>query len=139
MAQVFAGFVAGYAVALLSTPLLALTLLQARAGNGLLSRLLPPGTSAVSLAVILHGLLFFFWTAVGLLLGLLLLGMDGADAALGSRNLAFTLFVAGLTLAILAPPFILAPRLRRFLLLTGLFTLAVFGWLMPYMARWSAD
>ena len=138
MAEVFAGFVSGYALALLSTPPLALTLLRLRATSDLLGRLLPVGSSAVAVAVVLHGALFFFWTGVGLLLGLVLLAMDEGDAAAGSANAPFSLFVAAATLALVAPFAVIARRLRPLILLSAALVLAVFGWLMPYLAEWSS-
>jgi len=138
MAEVFAGFVAGYILALLSTPLLALTLLRLRAKGGVLARLLPAGVSALSLGVLLHGALFLFWTALGIVLGLVLLAMRGAEGALGSLNGPFTLFVAALALALVAPAAIALPGLRRVAVLCGLASVFVFGWLMPYLARWSS-
>ncbi len=137
MAEVFAGLICGYAIALLSTPLLALSVVRLRAGSELLARLLPPGTSLVSIGVVLHWALFLFWTAVGMLLGLVLLAMEDAGAAAGSRNAAFTLFVAAAVAAVIAPPVVVFARARRVVLSFGAFVIAVFGWLMPYMVEWS--
>jgi hypothetical protein len=137
LGEVFAGFVCGYILALVSTPLLAMVLLRLRAGNELLARLLPPGVSVISLSVLLHGALFLFWTAAGILLGLILLAMDDAGAAVGSKNAAFSLFVAGLVLALAAPVVIVLRPLRRAGLVCAIAAMLVFGWLMPYMAEWS--
>lgn len=137
MAEVFAGFVAGYALALLSTPLLALTLLRLRAESELVARLLPAGVSAISLSVLLHGALFLFWTGLGIVLGLVLLALRDAEGALGSANAPFSLFVAGLTLALVAPLAIAVRPIRQASILYALLVLAVFGWLMPYIAEWS--
>jgi hypothetical protein len=138
LAEVFAGFVAGYALAVLSTPLLALTLIRFRTESAVLARLFPAGVSMVSLGVLVHGALFFFWTALGILLGLILLAMRDAGGALGSANAPFTLFVAGLTLALAAPFAIVLERLRQPVLLCSLLVVLVFGWLMPYLAEWSS-
>jgi hypothetical protein len=135
--EVFAGFVCGYILALVSTPLLAMVLLRLRSGSELFARLLPPGVSALSLSVLLHGALFMFWTAVGILLGLILLAMEDAGAAAGSRNAAYSLFVAGLVLALAAPVVIAVRPLRQMGLVCAVAALVVFGWLMPYMAEWS--
>ena len=77
MAEVFAGFVSGYTLAIVSTPVLAVQLLRLRAGSELFARLLPAGTNAVMLAVLLHGALFLFWTAAGIALGLVLFASAG--------------------------------------------------------------
>ena len=137
MAEVFAGFVCGYLLALISTPLLAIVLLRLRTGSELLGRLLPPGVSALSLSVLLHGALFLFWTAAGILLGLVLLAMGDAGDAVGSLNPPFSLFVAGLTLALAAPVVIVLRAVRRPALICAVAAVLVFGWLMPYMAEWS--
>jgi hypothetical protein len=135
--QVFAGFVAGYAVALIATPLLALSLLKMRTSGGALSRLLPEGTSVVGLSVLLHGAMFIAWTGLGLILGLLLYAMRDAEGAAGSLNAPFTLLVAALTLMIFAPLAILAPSLRKGVIGLALAATLVFGWGMPYLASWQ--
>ena len=136
MAQVFAGLVCGYALALLLTPVLALVLLKLRLTSELLSRLLPAGASAVRIGVLLHGALFLCSTVLGILLGLVLLAMRDAGGALGSANGPFSLFVGGLTLAASAPVIILLRRFRPATLACALLVLGVFGWLMPHMAGW---
>ena len=138
MAEVFAGFVCGYVLALISTPLLAVLLLRMRADSETLARLLPPGVSAMGLGVLLHMALFFFWTAIGILLGLTLLAMGDAADALGSLNLAFSLFVVAVVVAITAPVVIVVAPIRRVALAGAIAAVLVFGWLMPYMAEWSA-
>jgi hypothetical protein len=134
---VFAGFVAGYILALISTPLVSLLLLRLRAGSDLLERLLPAGTSAVGVSVLLHGALALLWTGFGIVLGLLLLAMRGAGEGAGSLNAPFSLFVAGLVLAIVAPVFVILRPLRRYVAGYALVVLLIFGWLMPYLAEWS--
>lgn len=139
MAEVFAGFVSGYAMAVITTPMLSLLLVRLRMESALMSRLLPEGTSAVGLSVLLHGALAMFWTAMGLLLGLVLLLMNDSGSALGSLNGAYTLFVAGLFVAIGAPLFAVLAPLRRQVALAIVVAILVFGWLTPYLAEWSAD
>ena len=139
MAEVFAGFVSGYAMAVITTPMLSLLLVRLRMESALMSRLLPEGTSAVGLSVLLHGALAMFWTMMGLLLGLVLLLMNDSGSALGSLNGAYTLFVAGLFVAIGAPLFAVLAPLRRQVALAIVVAILVFGWLTPYLAEWSAD
>jgi len=139
VAEVFAGFVSGYAMAVITTPMLSLLLVRLRMESALMSRLLPEGTSAVGLSVLLHGALAMFWTAMGLLLGLVLLLMNDSGSALGSLNGAYTLFVAGLFVAIGAPLFAVLAPLRRQVALAIVVAILVFGWLTPYLAEWSAD
>jgi hypothetical protein len=137
MAEVFAGFLAGYAMAVVSTPLLSVLLLRLLAESPAIERVLPVGVSAVGVSVLLHGALTMVWTALGLVLGMTLLAMDGAGGALGSLNGPFTLFVAGLFLALGAPLFALLVPVRRLIALTLVAAVLVFGWLMPYLAEWS--
>jgi hypothetical protein len=135
--EVFAGFVCGYALAIASTPLLATVLLRLRAGNEVMERLLPAETSVVGLGIILHGGLFLFWTAAGILLGLVLLAMGETETALGSAHPPFSLFVVGLALAGGAPLIALLPRTRAFAIVAAVLVVLLFGWLMPHMAGWS--
>ena len=137
MAQVFAGFVAGYGLALLTTPMLAYLLFRVRAGSELLTRMFPREAPMVAVAMLIHGALTFTLTALGIVLGLVLLAMKDADGALGSENWPFTLFVAAMTLAGVAPIFALLRPLRRAVAAYSLLFVAVFGWLMPYLANWS--
>jgi hypothetical protein len=139
VAEVFAGFVAGYAMAMITTPMLSFLLIRLRLESALMSRLLPEGTSAVGLSVLLHGALAIFWTAMGLLLGLVLLAMEDSGPALGSRNGAYTLFVAGLFVAIGAPLFAVFAPIRRLVALAIVLAILVFGWLTPYLAQWSSE
>lgn len=137
MPEVFAGFVTGYAMAVITTPMLSFLLVRLRLESALMSRLLPPGTSAVSLSVLLHGALAMFWTAMGLILGLVLLAMRDSDSALGSLNGPYALFVAGLFVAIGAPLFAVFAPLRCLVALTMVLAILAFGWLTPYLAQWS--
>jgi len=139
VAEVFAGFISGYVMAVLTTPMLSIWLLKLRLESALMSRLLPAGTSAVSLSVILHGGLAMFWTGMGLLLGLVLYGMRDGGGALGSLNGPYTLFVAALFVALGAPLVALMTSLRRVLVPGILLAILVFGWLTPYLASWSTD
>lgn len=137
MAQVFAGFVSGYLLALLTTPLLALLLLRLRAGNELLMRLLPRDANVAAVALLLHGGLTIALTGLGLVLGLILLAMEDAGSGAGSRNWAFTLFVAAMALSAFAPIYAFLWRFRSLVVGYALLSVAIFGWLMPYLADWS--
>jgi hypothetical protein len=63
--------------------------------------------------------------------------MRDEAGAIGSANAPFTLFVAGLALAIGAPFVVVLPRLRPAALTGVVLFLLVFGWLMPHMAGWT--
>lgn len=137
MPQVFAGFICGYALALISTPLLAMALVKLRADSPLMARLFPKEASVTALAVTLHLGLFFACTALGMILGLVLLAMDGSGGAVGSPNAAYTLFAFGLIVAIIAPLFVLVRPLRLLSAANAVIAIAGFGWLMPYLAEWA--
>ena len=98
----------------------------------------PAGVNAVAVSMVLHGSpLFCFWTALGIILGLVLLGMEGAAAGVGSLNAPFTLFVAALVLAIFAPLVAIMAPAAASLAACAVVTVLVYGWLMPYLADWS--
>ncbi len=137
MAEVFAGFICGIILSLITSPLLAVLLLRLRTSNPIMMRLLPPGTSAVGLTLTLHFALFFLWTAWGILFGLLLLAMRGNGAAVGSANAPFTLLVVALTLMVSAPFAIIIVPWRRHIAGLALLVVVIFGWLMPHMATWT--
>ena len=137
MSQVFAGFVAGYGLALITTPILAYIMVRLRAGSPFLTRMFPREAPMVAVALLFHGALTFALTGLGIVFGLVLLAMKDADGALGTPNWPFALFVAALTLAGIAPIFALFRPFRRAILAYSLLFVAVFGWLMPYLATWS--
>jgi hypothetical protein len=137
VAEVFAGFVAGYGLALITTPILAWMMFRVRASSELLTRMFPREAPLVAVAMLLHGMLTFALTLLGLILGLVLLAMKDADGALGSLNWPFTLFVAALTLAGVAPVFAIFWPFRVAIAAYTVLFVAVFGWLMPYLAEWS--
>jgi hypothetical protein len=137
VAEVFAGFVAGFIVSLVVAPLGAMGLLTMRARSPLLAAMLPTGVPAVSVTMLVHFALFFFCTGIGLILGMVLLAMEGAGRGLGSPNAAYTLFVFGVLLAVFAPFALLIAPARRYVVGSAVIALVVFGWLLPYMAEWS--
>jgi hypothetical protein len=137
VAEVFGGFISGYIMALLTTLPVAVGIFRLRARSDSLASLVPQ-TSVVQFSVVLHGALFLFWTLIGLVLGLVLLAMKDSGGALGSANAPFTLFVAALTLAVIAPIFAIFASARRYILVSALVVLLIFGWLMPWLAEWSS-
>ena len=136
MAEAFAGFVCGYGLALLVTPLAAIAIVRARATNPTLQRLAPEGTNLVALSVILHTFAFFALTAVGMLLGLLLYGLENGrpEGGLGSPNAIYTALVLAIAGIALLPLAVALPRLRFVLLAGGLVFVSTFGWLVPYLS-----
>ena len=136
MAEVFAGFVCGFALALVATPLAAIALVRARVTSPALRQVVPEGTSLVAVSIILHGFAFLALTAIGMVLGMILLGMEGRSPAggLGSPNQAFTAFILALTAIAVGPLAIALPRLRAPLLACALIFAVTFGWIMPWLS-----
>jgi hypothetical protein len=136
MPEVFAGFVCGYALSLALVPLAAVALVRARPHSALLERIVPPGTSLIAVSVILHLFALLVFTAIGMLLGLMLSGLEERRPAggLGSPNAIFTVMVIAMTAIAVLPLAAVAPPFRRPLIVGGLVFVAVFGWLMPYLA-----
>jgi len=136
VAEVFAGLVCGYALALLATPLAAIAIVRARPGSELLRQVVPEGTSLIAVSVILHLFAILTLTALGLVLGLVLAGVEGRrpTGGLGSPNGVYTLVVLATTVIAVVPLATAAPPLRRPLVAGGLVFAGVFGWLMPYLA-----
>lgn len=141
MAEAFAGFVCGYGMALAVTPVAAIALVRARPGSEILARLMPEGSSLVAISVILHLFALLLLTAVGMLLGLMLAGIEESrpEGGLGSPNAVFTGFILATTAIAVVPLAVAAPRLRMPLLIGGLAFAGCFGWLMPYLSLWGPD
>ena len=137
MAEVFAGFVCGYGVALLFTPLVALMIIDARSRIPYLAKAIAPNISAVALTVPISLLAFLIWTAIGMVLGLLYRGAEQniPDGGLGSPNLLYTALVLAFGGSALM---LIALGLRRLpwpVLVIGVAFVGGFGWAMPYLAR----
>ena len=127
MADVFAGFVIGYGLALLAAPVGAIALIRSNDRTGLAQRVAPEGTSVVALSVVL--------TALGLVLGMALNGIDERrpDGGIGSPNLVYTALVLALTSVMVIPAFAV-PAVRRYALVGGVIFAGAFGWAMPWLA-----
>ena len=135
MAEVFAGFVVGYALSLLAAPISAIALVRSNHRTGLAQRVAPEGTSVVALSVVLHFAAMIVLTGVGLVLGMALGGIDARrpDGGLGSPNLVYTLLVVALT-AVIVIPALAVPAARRYAVIGGAMFAATFGWAMPWLA-----
>jgi len=136
MAEVFAGFVVGYALALALSPMAAIGIVRSNDRTGFAQRVAPEGTNVVALAVVLHFAAMLLFTALGMILGMALAGLEDRrpDGGLGSPNMLYTLLVVALTAVILMPT-IAVPAVRRYALAAGLIFLVAFGWAMPWLAE----
>ena len=137
MAEVFAGFVCGYAVALVFTPLVALMIVDARSRIPYLAKAIAPNISAVALTVPISLVGFLIWTAIGMVLGLLYRGAEQnvPEGGLGSPNVLYTALVLSFGVSALM---LIALALRRLpwqVAVMGVAFVGGFGWAMPYLAR----
>ena len=135
MAEAFAGFVVGYALAVALTPVAAIALARASDGATFAGRVAPPGTSIIALSVVLHFAGMLALTAIGLVLGMALAGIEDRRPAggIGSPNVVYTVLVVALTAVIFIPTLALPP-LRRYSLGVAALFAASFGWALPWLA-----
>ena len=136
MAEVFAGFVVGYALSLALAPIAAVALLRANRRSGFAQRFAPEGTNVVALSMVLHLLALLVFTAIGMVLGMALAGIDDRRPAdgLGSPNVAYTAVVLALT-AVLVIPLLVLERARPYAVVVALLFAALFGWGVPWLAQ----
>jgi hypothetical protein len=134
MAEVFAGAVCGYAIALAVTPLGMIALVRARAS--VFGDTIPEGARLTVVAIVLHLFSFVVLSIIGIAFGLLLNGLESGrpDSGLGSPNMAFTLLVVAITAIAVVPLAAVSQRLRMPLLASGVLFAGVFGWAMPHLA-----
>lgn len=139
MAEALAGIVCGYGLALIATPAAAIAMVRARNSSPLIERLMPQGSSLLAVSMILHFFAFVTFTAIGMLLGLLLAGIEDSNPAggLGSPNGIFTGFIIATTVIAVAPITIYAAQQRMPMIAAGLLFAGVFGWMMPYLSLWG--
>ena len=137
MAEVFSGFVVGYAFALLFTAVAAVMVIEARSGVPYLSKAIASNISAVQLAVPISLVAFLVWTMVGLLLGLTYRAarLNLAGGGLGSPNWPFTLAVLITTVLFLVVVYYAWRRLPWRVLLTAFAFAGMFAWGMPHLAE----
>lgn len=136
MAEVLAGFIIGFALSLAVAPIAAIALIRSNERTGLAQRIAPPGTNVIALSVVIHFSAFLVLTAIGMILGMLLAGINGRrpDNGLGSPNAAYTLIVVALT-AVLVIPTLAVPSVRRYCVAGALVFAVLFGWVMPWLAE----
>lgn len=136
MPQAFAGFICGFALSILYSPIAAWALVQAAGQSAAARRVVPEQTNFLALTMVLHLIAVLLLTALGMLLGLALLGLDDRrpGSGLGSPNVAFTVLVLAVTAAAFLPLVLLAP-VRRYVAPCAIVFAAVFGWAMPWLAE----
>ncbi|MGD0766275.1 MAG: hypothetical protein ABR978_08225 [Dehalococcoidia bacterium] len=144
MAEVFAGFVCGFALALIVTPFFALWLLQSRNAVPFIKNAVPEGMSIVMLSVPVSSFFFLIWTMIGIVLGMVLVAAQNATTrgGFGTYNILYTVIVVLLAFIIFFPPFVLVRSARRLTAGVALSFLLLFGWATPFLAhlasiRWA--
>ncbi len=141
MAEVMAGFVCGYALALVATPVAAIAIVRARTRSALLREIAPPETSFFTVSVLLHMFALLTLTAIGVVLGLMLAGVEAKSPAggLGSPNRVFTALILAIAAIAVAPIAAVLPRWRVPLIASGLAFAICFGWAMPWLSLLGPD
>jgi len=136
VAEAFAGFLCGYALSVIVTPVFALALVRARMHSPFIQRAMPEGTNLAALSIVLHVFLLLVLTAMGMLLGLLLYGLENnrPEGGLGSPNRVYTIVVLAIGAIAILPLAAVARRQRVALLAIGAVFVVTFGWLMPYLS-----
>jgi|GEM_PF-974291 len=136
MAEVIAGWTAGYAMSLVSTFVFTLLLVQ-YSGSKLIQRYtngeMNPWLMAVPLSI--GG--FLAWTMIGLILGSIykLGGLADHPDALGSPSAPFLIGVAAVAIMPLPLLFALFGRHWKMWITLSASFIVLFGWLMPIMAQ----
>jgi hypothetical protein len=135
VAEVFAGFIVGYALSIIVAPAGAILLIRSNHQTGFAQRVAPPGTNIIALSMLLHLLGFLLLTALGLILGMALAGIEDrrSGGGLGSPNVVYTVLVIALV-AVVAIPAMLVPW-RRFVLALAVLFIVGFGWVAPWLAE----
>jgi hypothetical protein len=136
VAEVFAGIICGYVLALVATPFAALLLIRLRVESEWLRRIVPPKTPLFAWSFVMHTFWFMAFTGVGILFGLLLHGLENDRPAggLGSPNVTFTFVVLAISSIAVLPMAVAVARWRTALLIGGFVFAAMFGWVMPYLS-----
>jgi hypothetical protein len=137
VAAVIAGWIAGYAMAILSTFAVTFLFLKAKDPTILGRRFFPEGVPPTLIAVPASLAAFLLWTIIGLVLGSAyeVLDLQSKANALGSPSAPFLIAIAAL--AIIPLPLLILIWPRRwpvYVLMSGSF-LGLFGWLMPLLAE----
>ena len=135
MAEVFAGFVVGFALSIAVAPLGAILLVRSNDRTGIAQRIAPEGTSIAALSMVVHFAAFLVLTMLGLVLGIMLAGIEARRPAggIGSPNVVYTLLILALTAVIAIPP-MAVPGLRRYACVGAITFAIAFGWAMPWLA-----
>ncbi|MEX2236043.1 MAG: hypothetical protein WEB00_00710 [Dehalococcoidia bacterium] len=134
--SVFAGAIVGYVMAVVFSVLLALVIVELRAGSERMREFITPTLSLPLIATAVFTIAFWVWPAMGLLVGLAYGATreDGTDA-LGSPHIWFTLAILTVSLPQAAAISLLVRRLHPAVVGYVAVFAAAFGWVMPWLAE----
>ena len=140
MEEVFAGFVCGFALSIIATPLFAVWVLNSRDDIPFVRAAIPKDMPLTLLSIPIASFFFLIWTALGLVLGMMLFAMNNADpkGGLGSPNLPFTAIVVISAFVVFFPFFALVRSARRLAILLALSYVVLFGWATPILAHYAS-
>jgi hypothetical protein len=140
MAEVFSGFVCGFALSIIATPPFALWVLNARERVPFIRKAVPQGMPLTLLSVPIASFFSLLWTGLGLIYGMVLFAAENAhpDGGLASPNRLYTLFVLLTAVIIFLPFYALIPSARRLALFLVFIYVGMFGWATPWLAHYAA-
>ena len=123
MASVFVTLGVFMAFALVKDPSPAMAVVLAR---------FPPGGAVMAVVALAYPV----WGAIGILMGLLFLALQNGvpGGGLGSANLTYTVGVAMAAAILAAPMVLLLRRVWQGVVGIALSSVAIFGWLLPFLA-----
>lgn len=133
--EIIAGWVAGYAMALVTTIALTYLVMQVREAP-LLQRWVSGEVPGVLLAVPVSIGAMLGWTLIGIVIGSVYRvgNLDSQPDGLGSPSFAFTLAMVIVALFPLVPLLLLGPRFWWVWVGLAASFAGLFGWLMPLLA-----
>ena len=140
MAEVFAGFLCGFALSIIATPPFAVWVLRSRDDIPFIRYAVPRGMPLTLLSVPIASFFFLIWTGLGLVFGMVLIAANDAQphGGLGSPNLLFTVIILTTAFVIFFPFFALVRSARRLALFLAFSYVVLFGWATPILAHYAS-
>lgn len=137
MREVFAGLIVGYGLAVFLSPVAALLLLRASRTNPAVRRAVPERTNPLALTMVVHFFGLYLLTALGIVLGLALKGIEDwrPEGGLGSPNALYTALVLVLAVVAALPFAFLGARARVAAIASAAIAAGLFGWVVPWVAE----
>jgi hypothetical protein len=140
MAEVFAGFVCGFALSIIATPPFAFWVVTARNQIPFIRNAVPEGMPLTLLSVPIASFFFLVWTGLGFVFGMVLIAANDAQphGALGSPNFLYTVIILLTAFVIFFPFLALIRSARRFALFLAVSYIILFGWATPILAHYAS-